>query len=93
MNKKTVAKRPSFLVYLIAIFFAPLYFFMRGRIAAGIVTLILFVVSIPLYFLFVFPGLIVWFICMAWACYNVKNEMTRANIAEQAVAIKNELRE
>jgi len=86
----TVTKKPSFGAYLIAFIFPPAYFFSRKRIGAGIFSLILFLASLPL--LFVFVGIILWFIDAAWAMWSLRYELMNYHINTQAQAIAEKIK-
>jgi len=88
----TEVKRPTFFAYLLALFLPPLYFFSRKRIVAGIVSLILLVISIPLLFLFGI-GFFVWLFDAAWAIWNLRHEMLEAHIQDQANRIAKAMKE
>ncbi len=84
-------KKPTFFAYLLAFFLPPLYFFSRKRIGAGIISLILFIVSIPLLFFVV--GFFIWLFDAAWAIWNLKHEMLEAHIQDQAYRIAKAMKE
>lgn len=86
----TVAKKPSFGAYLLVFIFPPAYFFSRKRIGAGIFSLILFIVSIPL--LFVFVGIFLWFGNAMWAAWNLRYELMNYHITTQAQAIAEKMK-
>lgn len=85
------AKRPPFGVYLLSFLFPPGYFFLRKRPGAAVFSLIMFFVSVPLYFLFILPGFLLWFANAIWGGYSLRNEMMDVHIREQARAIADEM--
>jgi hypothetical protein len=83
-------KKPSFGAYLLAIIFPPGYFFSRKRTDAGIVSLVLLLISLPLLMLGGF-GIIVWFVDAIWAAWNLRYELMNVQVNAQARAIAKEL--
>ncbi len=86
----TTATKPSFGAYLLVFIFPPAYFFSRKRTSAGIFSLILFIVSIPL--LFVFVGFFLWFGNAIWAAWNIRYELMNYQINAQAQAIAEKMK-
>lgn len=86
----TVAKKPSFGAYLLVLIFPPAYFFSRKRTGAGIFSLILFIISIPL--LFVVVGFFIWFGNALWAAWSLRYEIMNYHISEQAKAIAEKMK-
>ena len=80
---ETSVKKPSFFAYLLAFIAPPLYFFTRGRIIAGIFSLIMLFVAIPFFFVFGF-GIIIWIAMAFWAMYSLGNEVADARSQDQA---------
>jgi hypothetical protein len=83
-------KRPSFGAYLLVLLFPPGYFFSRKRMGAGIFSLIMLGVSIPLFFV-VGIGIIVWFANAIWAAWNLRYELMNVQVDAQAKAIAKEM--
>lgn len=85
----TDVKNPTFGAYLLAIIFPPGYFFSRKRTGAGIISLILLLISLPLFMFGV--GIIVWLIDAIWAVWNLRYELTNVQVNAQAKAIAKEM--
>jgi hypothetical protein len=83
-------KKPSFGAYLLVLVFPPGYFFSRKRVGAGIASLIMLAISIPLFF-FVGLGIIVWFANAIWAAWNLRFELMDVQVDAQAKAIAKEM--
>lgn len=83
-------KRPSFGAYLLAFIFPPGYFFSRKRVGSGIFSIILLLLSIPLFFIFGL-GIFIWLANAIWAIWNLRYELMNVHIQEQARAIASEL--
>lgn len=90
MNKMT-KKRPSFMAMLNAFFLPFVYFFSRKRTLAGIVSLIVCFISIPLMFFVV--GFLTYLLMSSWAIWGLQNEVREAHISEQAYAIAQAMKE
>jgi len=73
---------------LLAIFFPPGYFFAQGRFGAGFVHLIVWGISIPLFFIF-FLGMFIWFIQAMLATWDLRKQLQM----EQATAIAEKMAE
>lgn len=86
----TDVKKPTFGAYLLAIVFPPGYFFSRKRTGAGVISLILLIISIPLFLLGGF-GIIVWFVDAIWAAWNLRFELMHVQVNAQAKAIAREM--
>jgi hypothetical protein len=86
----TDIKKPSFGVYLLVLLFPPGYFFSRKRTGAGIASLIMLAVSIPLFF-FMGLGIFVWFANVIWAAWNLRFELMNVQVDAQAKAIAKEM--
>jgi hypothetical protein len=84
-----VRNRPSFGAYLLCLFFPPGYFFSRKRKGAGIFSLIMLLVSIPLMFFVI--GFFVWFANAIWAAWSLRYELMDVHVNEQARAIAREM--
>ena len=82
----TVVTKPSFGAYLLAFIFPPAFFFSRKRVGAGIFSLLLFFISLPLLFLFGI-GIIFWFANAMWAMWSLRYEVMNYHINAQAQAI------
>lgn len=85
-------KKPGFFMYLLAIFVPPLCFFLRKKIIAGIVSLLLLFVAIPFFFVFGF-GAVIWFFVALWAVFGLRNEAINAFTQQQATQIAKAIRE
>ncbi|MHB8173181.1 MAG: hypothetical protein ACYDFU_01820 [Nitrospirota bacterium] len=83
-------KRPSVGAYFIALIFPPGYFFSRKRTGAGIVSLIVFLASLPLMMVFG-VGLFLWAADAIWAMWNLRYELMNVQVNEQARAIAREM--
>ena len=86
----STSKKPTFGSYLLVFIFPPGYFFSRKRIGAGIFSIILLLISIPLFFLFGI-GIFIWLANAMWAAWNLRYELMNVQITEQAKAIAKEL--
>jgi TM2 domain-containing membrane protein YozV len=73
---------------LIAILFPPLHFFLAGRPVAGVIHLILWCISIPLFFVFGL-GIMIWFIQAFLAMWDMRRLLQE----EQATAIAEKMAE
>lgn len=90
-RRGAIAKRPPFGVYLLSFTFPPGYFLLRKRPGAAIFSLVMFFISLPLYFVFLIPGFLLWFANAIWGAYSLRNEMMDVHIREQARAIADEM--
>lgn len=73
---------------LLAIFFRPGYFFAAGRPGAGVFHLILWCISIPLFFVF-FLGMFIWFFQVLMAVWDLRRHL----MTEQATLIAEKMAE
>lgn len=73
---------------LLAIFFPPGYFFAVGRPGAGVFHLILWGISIPLFFVF-FLGAFIWFFQALMAVWDLRRHL----MLEQATMIADKIAE
>lgn len=89
--KSSSVKRPSVLSYFNAILFPFFYFFSRKRIIAGIMSLIICVISVPLMFFFI--GFLIYFAMSIWATWNLRYELMNVHVSEQAQAIAEKMAE
>ncbi|MFZ3071624.1 MAG: zinc-ribbon domain-containing protein [Thermodesulfobacteriota bacterium] len=85
-NMSPIIKRPGIGSYFLALFFPPGYFFSRKRVGAGIVSLLLCIVALPLLLVFGL-GLFIWLPVAGWALWSLRYELMDVHIKEQAVAI------
>lgn len=91
MSQSTV-KNPGFSMYLVAIFVPPLYFLMRKRFIAFIISLLLLFLAIPFLFVFGF-GIFIWIGVALWAVFGLRGETTNAFIRQQATEIAKAIKE
>ncbi len=82
-------KRPSVISYFNAILLPFLYFFTRKRAIAGIVSLIICIISLPLMFFIV--GFFTYFAMSIWATWNLRYELMNVHVTEQAQAIAEQM--
>lgn len=77
------------MIYLVAIFLPPIYFFTKNRIFAGIFTSLLFVASIIFYIMVVLApvGIAFWFLSAIVAVWDLRKRLMR----EQAKMIAQEM--
>lgn len=70
---------------LLAIFFPPGYFFAAGRPLAGVIHLVLWLLSIALLFTFIFTlvGVFLWFVQAALAIWDLRKRL----VEEQATVM------
>lgn len=78
----------SFGLYLIAFFLPPLYFLLRGKWLSFAINLCLWLLSIPLLFVFGL-GIFVWLITVVHAMWHVRREL----VDEHATAIARRMAE
>jgi outer membrane protein assembly factor BamD (BamD/ComL family) len=90
-NKPTSTKGPTVLSYFMALFIPFVYFFLRKRITAGIVSLVICIVSIPLMFFFI--GIFSYLAMSFWACWNLRYELMQEYTTMQAEAMAKVLNE
>ncbi len=79
------------MAYLLAVFLPPVYFFTRKKIGAGIVTTIMFLLSVIFVFTVVLipVAIIMWFLAAACAGWNLRKEVMEEHatmIAEKMAA-------
>lgn len=72
-----------------AVFMPFLYFFSRKRITAGIVSLVICLISIP--FMFFVIGFFSYFAMSIWACWNFRYELMQEYTTMQAEAMARKL--
>lgn len=79
--------------YLTAIFLPPLYFLMRGKILAFILSTVCFIVSIVLLMTIVFaPGaLILWLLCVVPASMDIRKRMMQDHASLTAKKMAEEM--
>jgi outer membrane protein assembly factor BamD (BamD/ComL family) len=90
-SKPTSTKGPTVISYFMALFIPFVYFFLRKRITAGIVSLIICIISIP--FMFVFIGIFSYLAMSFWACWNLRYELMQEYTTMQAEAMAKVLSE
>ncbi len=84
-------KKPTFGSYLLVFIFPPGYFFSRKRIGAAIFSIILLLISIPLFFVFGI-GIFIWLANAMWAAWNLRYELMNYHISTQAQAIAEKMK-
>jgi TM2 domain-containing membrane protein YozV len=70
-------KQPGFGSYLMALLVPFAYFFTRGRIAAGVISLAVCVISLPLMFLGI--GFFLYGAMVLWAIWGLRNDSLEAH--------------
>lgn len=70
-------KQPGFGSYLLALFLPFVYFFVNGRITAGIISVAVCAISIPLMFLVV--GFFLYGAMVFWAIWGIRNDSIEAH--------------
>jgi outer membrane protein assembly factor BamD (BamD/ComL family) len=88
-SKPSSAKGISIISYFMSVFIPFVYFFSRKRTTAGIVSLVICLVSIP--FMFIFIGIFSYFAMSFWACWNLRYELMQEYATMQAEAMAKKL--
>ena len=78
-----IVQKPSFGAYILAVLIPPMYFFTRGRIAAGVISFIMLVIAIPFFLVFGL-GIFIWFGNAMWAVWSLRYELVEAQAEIQA---------
>jgi outer membrane protein assembly factor BamD (BamD/ComL family) len=90
-SKPTFTKGPTIISYFMAFLFPFFYFFSRKRTTAGIVSLVICLVSIP--FMFFVVGVISYFAMIFWAMWNLRYELMYEHVTLQAEVMARKLAE
>ena len=88
-GKPSSSKGISIISYFMSVFLPFAYFFSRKRTTAGIVSLVICLVSIPLMFIFI--GIFSYFAMSFWACWSLRYELLQEYATMQAEAMAKKL--